>query len=332
MRNTGAYLLVIIMGLLAFMMESCKKDSPLEENTIEQNYLVIPNTTLCNYDTFDILGGTRGSQTVVGQMEIANDGNNLYIDITSNNTNFSNYQVFVGDCNAVRSDSSTTPQIIQFPLQGQLLNDSALITVPLSTLDNCFCVVARLAQPRGSDGGSGAGGTGTGISSSAIVDYCEIPCVPCNTNNIFGQGGWGAKPAGQNPATYLYANFATWFPNGITLGCTSGNTIKLSTAQNVTNFLPQGGTPRAISQSYVNPTTRITVLAGHLLTLTINVASNPSLGNQIISNGPFAGMTVNAFLAQANNFFGGCITGDASKYSSTLASISNQPSQIVSCN
>jgi hypothetical protein len=320
---------LLISGLMV-SVQSCKKADNTEEEVFEQNYLVVPNTTLCGYEQYDLTAGSRTNTIIVGGVEIANDANNLYIEITPTDPRYTDYKLFVGNCDIVRSDTGSAPNIFQFPLQGTFYNDSVLVTIPLNTLDPCFCVVALLSQPRG-DGGGAPGTGGAGNGNGTIIDYCEIPCPTCNTNNVFGQGGWGSKPAGQNPGTYLHANFATWFPSGVTLGCASGYTLKLNTAQNVTNFLPQGGTPRALNQSYVNPTNRITVFAGHLLTLVLNVASNPSLGNQTITNGPFAGLTVNQFLVQANNYFGGCSTGDANKFSSTAASISSNPSQNVSC-
>lgn len=326
------FLCSLALCALAVSIESCKKIDKTANDLMEENFLVVPNVTLCGLETYDLTAGNRTSSIKVGEVEVGNDAQNLYIEITPTNPQYTDYKLFVGNCNVVRSDTGSTPNVFQFPLQGTFYDDSVLITIPLSTLEPCFCVVAILNQPRG-DGGGAPSGSGTGSGNGTIIDYCKIPCPSCNTNNVFGMGGWGAKPAGQNPGTYLHANFASWYPSGLTLGCSGGYTLKLSTAQDVTNFLPQGGTPRILSQSYLNPTNRISVLAGHLLTLTLNVASNPSLGGQTITNGDFAGLTVNQFLTQANNYFGGCIiSGSATQYSSALAAISSNPSHNVSCN
>lgn len=325
-------LLALVLSTIAIATESCKKTEVIDnENLMEENFLVVPNTTLCGFEKYDLSAGGRTNTFKVGEVEVGNDDDNLYIEITPTNISYSDYKLFVGDCNIVRSDTGTTPNAFQFPFQGSFYDDSVLVTIPLNTLEPCFCIVAVLNQPRGNSGDPAVIGAGGGNGNGTIIDYCKVACPTCNTGNVFGMGGWGSPPNGQNPGAYLHANFTTWFPNGITLGCAGGYTVQLSTAQDVTNFLPQGGTPRALSQSYVNPTNRISVLAGHLLTLVINVKSNPSLGGQTITNGDFAGITVNAFLADANDFFGGCKSGDARKYSSSLASISGQPSQNVSC-
>ncbi|MCW5900264.1 MAG: T9SS type A sorting domain-containing protein [Flavobacteriales bacterium] len=129
------------------------------------------------------------------------------------------------------------------------------------------------------------------------------------------QGGWGAPPNGNNPGAYLHANFAGAFPGGVTIGCE--NTLVFTSAQAITNFLPSGGPPSVLpSGTWVNPTGYGNVLAGQLLAATISVgmdaydpgfgASSTLLGNAIVASGPFAGWTVNAVLAAANDFIGGC--------------------------
>lgn len=318
------------MCLLLLAFESCKKNEGFTESEInEPSYLVVSGTTLCGIQQYDLMAG-RANPVKVGEVEVANDAQNLYVEITPTSPGYSDYRLFVGDCNIVRSDDGSLPSVFQFPMQGTFFDDSAIVTVPLSTLPECFCVVAVIAQPR--QGGGGSGGSATGGNSNALlIDYCKQPCPSCNSNNIFGQGGWGAPPHGNNPGTYLYANFSTWFPNGITLGCAGGHTIKLTSPQAVTNFLPQGGTPRSLTQSYVNPTNRLTVLAGHILALTINLASNPTLGNQVITSGQFAGYTVNQLLAEANEVLGGCRSGQASHYNGLMDAINNVQKGVVDC-
>lgn len=124
----------------------------------------------------------------------------------------------------------------------------------------------------------------------------------------YTQGGWGAACNGGNPGCYLNANFATAFPGGLTIGCLSNN-ITFSTALDIQNFLPAGGTATSL------PATN-NVLLGQLVALKLNVvfdASNanfsPSaqtLGNYVITSGVFNGMTVSQFLQVAENVIGGC--------------------------
>jgi hypothetical protein len=138
------------------------------------------------------------------------------------------------------------------------------------------------------------------------------------------QGGWGAPAHGNNPGTILDANFAAKFPSGAVIGDACGFKLTFTTAAAVRAFLPQGGTPRALTASdtpTTNPTKKFTVFAGQILALTINVAfSSPSgpfpdgLGSFVpFTTGPAAGKTVSQILADANKALAGCgINGYAS--------------------
>ncbi len=131
------------------------------------------------------------------------------------------------------------------------------------------------------------------------------------------QGGWGqCHQNGNNPGTYLFANFAGAFPNGLTIGCT--NTLHLSSAQAVCEFLPSGSKPRALPSGQMSDPawTYKNVLAGQLVTLMLNVGfdaydegfsvGDADLGNQVIASGQFSGWTVNDLVAEANDAIGGC--------------------------
>lgn len=67
------------------------------------------------------------------------------------------------------------------------------------------------------------------------------------------QGGWGAPNLDNPHVEYLYDNFSGAFPQGITLGCPSGNTLKLTSAAAITDFLPSGSTASPLDGSYVDP-------------------------------------------------------------------------------
>lgn len=130
-------------------------------------------------------------------------------------------------------------------------------------------------------------------------------------------GGWGAPPNGNNPASFLHANFATAFPSGITIGC-GARTLSLTTAQAVRNFLPSGSTPRMLNMGHmVNPGNSYkNVLAGQLVAATISLRfdelfpgfgeSDGYLGDLVYAGGLFEGWTVSAVIAEANSFIGGC--------------------------
>jgi SprB repeat len=142
-------------------------------------------------------------------------------------------------------------------------------------------------------------------------------CVGFKT---FGMGGWGTQCHGGNPGCYRDAHFDAAFPDGLRIG-NDTNSLTLTSTLAVENFLPSGTTPRALnSGALVDPgSTYKNVLAGQLVTLTLSVgfdAFDPNfapntllLGNLIIANGTFAGMTVTQFLQIANNAIGGATTG-----------------------
>ena len=145
--------------------------------------------------------------------------------------------------------------------------------------------------------------------------------LACGGFRIQGQGSWGAKPSGNNSGAYLHTQFAKVFPKGIVIGC--DKTIKLTTAQAVTDFLPQGGTPAVLTKNYTDTQEKITVLAGQILTLTISVKLDSAIENfssaktkiaeLIITSGDFKGKTVVEVLEEANKVLGGC----QSKYTPT---------------
>lgn len=177
-----------------------------------------------------------------------------------------------------------------------------------------------------------AGPTATGLISGSysywVVDEADcwfksdfyLDCEPEEVNCEFRtqtQGGWGATPNGNNPAAYLQSHFASCFPNGITIGCVSNNTLTLTTSTAVKNFLPSGSTPSLLPNDMVNPGGGYNnVLAGQLVAATINItvdqcdpnfsAATGWLGDATYAGGTFAGWTVAEVISAANQFIGGC--------------------------
>ncbi|MCX6151868.1 MAG: choice-of-anchor A family protein [Ignavibacteriales bacterium] len=127
----------------------------------------------------------------------------------------------------------------------------------------------------------------------------------------YTQGGWGSKP-NSTPGHIREQYFPSAFPNGLVIGGIYKITLTSSSA--VQGFIPQGGTADALTQNYNNPTSKITVLAGQLVALTLSVEfdkvgafgiKSTHLGDLVISSGTLAGKTVNEFLAIANTAIGG---------------------------
>ena len=147
-----------------------------------------------------------------------------------------------------------------------------------------------------------------------------IGCRPgdCGPHKTFTQGGWGAVPRGNNPGVYLHANFDAAYPSGLTIGC-GDNTLSFFSAQEVTDFLPEGGTPDALPS--------LSVLTGQLVAASLNVGfdaydadfagSNVALGDMFTDAAGFEGMTLSDILAAANEVIGGC--SDAFEYAALNA-------------
>jgi hypothetical protein len=152
----------------------------------------------------------------------------------------------------------------------------------------------------------------------ACKDSCTIviPSEPCAGFRTFTQGGWGATPKGNNPATYLKRKFASTFPAGLEIGCT--NKLRLTTWQAVVDFLPSGSTASGLrAGTMINPGSRYSnVLAGQLVAAKLSVSfdsadvtfspSNIWLGDLIIASGVFSGWKVSMLIAEANRKIGGC--------------------------
>jgi hypothetical protein len=127
-------------------------------------------------------------------------------------------------------------------------------------------------------------------------------------------GGWGAPANGNNPGVYRDAHFDDAFPDGLTVGC--DYTLTLTSAQSVEDYLPCGGPPAVLSQSYVDPDCIQNVFSQHIIALTLSVGfdlndpdfgdADVSLADAIVNNGTFEGWTVAEILVMANEVFGGC--------------------------
>ncbi len=124
-------------------------------------------------------------------------------------------------------------------------------------------------------------------------------------------GGWGASPSGNNPGSYLHANFDNAFMEGLVVG--SGDlTVTFTSAQAITDYLPAGSTPSKLKKSYMDPSTNQlkNVLVSQTVALTLSVTfsdSDPNfdetstrLGDLEIAYGAFEGKTVREMLAIAN--------------------------------
>lgn len=163
----------------------------------------------------------------------------------------------------------------------------------------------------------------------------ESPYGKPFTGCTYTQGGWGSKPAGNNPGSILKAAFPTVYPTGVEIGgAVPLNDLLFTSALAVQNFLPQGGPPTFLNSSATNPTSSSAgVFAGEVLALALNVGVN-GYGNAIVSGTgtPFDGQTVSAVLAAANEALGkGGLPPGFASFSALNNLIDNLNSQYDNC-
>lgn len=176
----------------------------------------------------------------------------------------------------------------------------------------------------------------SGLWHSAFK-YCKQECPPtdCDTLRTQTPGGWGAEPNGNNPGSFLHANFASTFPTGLQVGCYPANYyINLTTAQAITDLLPTGGEAKALTANATNPASIKNVLVGHVVALTLSTAFDAKfadfgqggvvLGDMVIGSGKFKDWTVSAFLAEANKVLGGCSIAYTAKDVLDVATLINE--------
>jgi hypothetical protein len=297
------------------------------------------------------LGGNIG-----GTVTISNDDNNYYIKISETIADYKIEQVklIYGDEAHVASrllgliqcgfQSPTNPDMVVNYAPGQ---DEVLITIPIASIPmDCFFFHARITVVKRdpitnviyysydlwTDGTVNASQN----PCQEYYQYCRQQCPPEDCGQLHTQtpGGWGADPNGNNPGTYLHANFAASFPAGLKVGCNGGYTITMTNAQAITNLLPTGGQAVVLKASATNPMSIKNVLVGHLIALTLSVKfdnddpdfgdAGVHLGDMVIGSGTFANMTVSQFLVIANNVLGGCSNAYTPKQINDMATLINE--------
>jgi hypothetical protein len=151
----------------------------------------------------------------------------------------------------------------------------------------------------------------TGTSNCSIITEEN-----CNGDfTTYTQGGWGNTGA---PGRYMAAHFENCF-GSVVIGHPCGHTITLTDTNAVRDFLPQGSSPAALTQNYVDPGSgNITVLAGQVLGVEFALGfddcdpdlsgSATDLGLQVYikPNSPFLGWNIQAIYDTASRVLAGC--------------------------
>ena len=146
-----------------------------------------------------------------------------------------------------------------------------------------------------------------------VIECGGVEEEPCQLRTQT-MGGWGSPGNGNNPGAYRDAHFDAAFPNGLTIGC--DNTLTLTSAEAVEEFLPSGGQSQQLPEgSMTDPGNYNNNLAGQLVALTLSVGFDLNdadfgtgglLADAVLNNGTFEGWMVQQLLDEANQFIGGC--------------------------
>lgn len=153
-----------------------------------------------------------------------------------------------------------------------------------------------------------------GNQSSCTTTFTVVQATTTNnscTYTTFTQGGWGAKPTGNNPGKLLADNFCKVYPTrSVNIGgCYS---LTFTSAAAIEAFLPQSGTACALKRSYTNPgCVSLGVLSGQIVALELNVrfsgagVTPKGLGDLKVKSGAFANYKVSDVLTLAKKVLGG---------------------------
>jgi hypothetical protein len=271
---------------------------------------------------------------VVGSVEITVDQTNitLHYDLTGLEWFLYDFRVFAGHCDSIPAFSDY-PYFESFP-QSPEVREFTLV-IPLADLPECGCIDEIVTVARYNPTTSQL----ELLTTTLNKEYCS--CDEPDDENLRTQtpGGWGAPPEGNNPGAYLHANFDDAFPAGLVVGCT--HTITFTTAQAITDGLPQGGEPSALTKSYVDPNNKPkdpnnpkNTLASHVVALKLSVTfdawdedfgeSSTQLANAVVTSGDFMGWTVAQVLAEAEKVLGGCASSHTASQMTTVLTAINE--------
>lgn len=339
MRKLSYHLSVLFFTLAIF--SGCKKENSPTDSEIK----MLPASSSSNTQGRLSACGTPLQVGLFnfggGSAEISNDATNVYVMVTSSDPAFKlqtiklAYGTVTHLSNDISYSSSSLVGIVNPDLTVNVapIASTYTVTIPRSSLTECFSLNVFALVTDGINTNNNYGiwiFTNNPINSyswSSYVNYCMQSCPPpppppgdCGQLRTQTPGGWGAVPQGNNPGTYLHANFNTAFPQGLAIGCYPGNFyVRFTNAQAITDLLPTGGTAKALTANYLNSLSHVllkNVLIGHMTALTLSVgfdSADPNfgqagihLGDMLIGSGTFANWTVSDFLSTANMVLGGC--------------------------
>jgi len=270
----------------------------------------------------------------LGDVEILFDFSKLYLNFQpKNNWIVTASFTHIGDMDRLEYTDNCDPDYFNFLYQNNNIDQSEDLEQEISLIevDSIFSIIIVAVVNRINSNGTIDSAVLYAEGNNQIFEdrnwerFSRIHMIPClddnNCNTDPGtyrtetQSSWGTIPHGNNSGTYLHNYFDDAFPNGLRIGC--DKTIRLTSAQSITDFLPQNGPLLQLDSSLNNPSaSNISTLAGHLLAVELALGFDQRdpdfsdtdfpLGELVIAQGPFANTTVIEFVDIANQAFGKC--------------------------
>ncbi len=179
---------------------------------------------------------------------------------------------------------------------------------------------------------NGANGPNVAYINGSTVTYDfntvtkSVDVVTCNLEGFvtYSKGGWGQTSNGNNVGALRDQYFDNVYTSDFIVGNTNKYTITFNATGNVKNYLPGKGGPKVLKKDWVNPVpnNKLGNMADQIIAARLNrdynqagyLGTNPdyTLGELVYIDGPFQGMTVNAFLIMAETALGGGPMGNFS--------------------
>ena len=329
-------ILLSTLVVLMISMFSCQKDREQiapQENEFEMvGYDASSNTVPGACGESEPRGALLNGKNT-GVVLVYNDPTLFYIhQATTADYRLRRMWAYAGDCDKLPTNPDGTPKFEDFPYFADLFPAvrKNVFQIPTNDIPACGCYIIRSEILSKDAAGKftisnivwSKGPTYNDLLKAwaSPLPFCKGVCEveePCEIGHrTQTQGGWGTTARGNNPGKYRDNNFAGAFPGGLIVGDACGFKITLTSSAAVEAFLPQGGTPAALTQNYTNPTTAITVLAGQVTALALSVGfdnydpnfspSPTPLKNLVVGSGIFAGKTVGEILALGHKALAGC--------------------------
>lgn len=324
MRNSYRWLL--LAGLvIATMTVGCHKMNGVPVN---------PAGTPADPDSYTIWAGDADNQFAVGRLDVWEEG------ITAPATLHVKYVItepnwFLTRCQlAVAVELESIPQKSGNPIPRDFKWDSGTLgnsteyefTVPFETGWDvgkvlhvaAHCELVKVVTGSRDQAALGWGGTEP-FPGRKWALYCLYAIGDETPSGLafrtVTQGGWGALPEPGNWGQYLRDHFDEVF--GVELRVGHGKYLLLSSAPKTTDYLPDFGVPTKLSKTRRDPPENLSVFAGQVVALFINVQFDlafadfaPAMTNLkdlyvADPTSPFHGWTVQQVVDEANRVLGG---------------------------